>query len=416
MFSSTHEHFILKAGTLWSENHSDHCPSSQRICYIRIAGFRLILDYSVFRMSLKRKNTEESDSQPSKRKRFRISTSRKREICMYKQSNPSASGNFMIDHFHEKWGIKLACSTLRTIISESEKWLSFETPKTNRFRIRRAKYSELEDVLYSWCIDARGRGGEFTNDELVQKAKDIAAEMGVTGLGYSNGWLYRFRRRYGLTLEKIRRSEDPSVMNPDLHKDCIHDPCDPLRNDTTLQLHKHQLNDTIQEPHRFKGHITIEESSVRSVDINSWNDSAESEDAQSGHIKCPQMITHDGEIKTEVLDEDYHNDSHGESAEPAQNYTEIGVIQYYGRGIKEEMINKADDIDLVVDTCEPHPLNIKEEFAQEEPDVEEDDVLISSEEAKASLRTVIRYLQQHSALIHRLDSTLTTQAAMDNYH
>ena len=214
----------------------------------------------------------------------------------------------------------------------------------------------------------------------------------------------------------IRRSVDPSVKNPDRNKDYIHDPCDPLRNDTTLPIHQHQLDDTIQDPHRFKGHITIEESSVRSVDINSWNDPSQCEDAQCDHVNNPQMITHDGQIKTEVLDEDYHNDSHKESVEFVQNYTEIGVIQCYRSGIKEEKIEKEDDINLAVDTCEPRDINIKEELVQEEPDVEEDHVLISLEEAKASLRTVIRYLQQNSALSHRLDSTLTTQAAIDKYH
>ena len=367
-------------------------------------------------MSTKRKNTEESHSQLPKRKRVGIPTSHKRELCMYKQSNPSASGKFMIDHFHEKWGIKIGRSSLSEILSEKEKWLSFETLKTNRFRFRRAKYSELEDLLHSWCIDTRGRGGVFTSDELVQKAKDIGAEMGLTGLGYSNGWLFRFRRRYGLTRERTRRSVDPSVMNPDLNKDDIRDTCDLLRNDTTLPIHQHQLNDTIQDLQRFKGHIAIEESSVRSVDINSWNDSVECEDVQRDHVNFPQLITYDGQIKTEVQVEYYHNDSHREFAEPAQNDTEVGVIQCYRRAIKEEMIDKDDNIDLAVNTCELHPLNIKKELIREEPDVEEDDVLISPEEAKTSLRTVIRYLQQNSALSHRLDSTLTTQAAMDKYH
>ena len=140
-------------------------------------------------MSLKRKHTEESYIQTSKRKRFGISTVRKRELCMYKQSDPSASVNFMLAHFNEKWRIKMGRSTLRIILSQCEKWLSFETPKTNRFRIRSAQYSELEDVLYSWCIDTRGRSGVFTNDELVQKAKDIGAETGVNGLGYMAGFI-----------------------------------------------------------------------------------------------------------------------------------------------------------------------------------------------------------------------------------
>ena len=490
-------------------------------------------------MSLKRKHTEESDSPLSKRKRVEISTSRKREICMYKQSNPSVLAKSMVDHFHEKWGIKIGQSTFSGIIANREKWLSMELPKTECTRYRHGQLDELEDVLYSWCIDTSGPRHTLSDDVVIQKAKDIGAEKNVTGFVFSKGWLYRFRKRYGVPREMIRGLVDPSVKIPDLHQEntdvsspiqrqkavsafftskqvlpfgFAEQSCDTLRDDTILRIQHH---DTVQEPDRFEGSLTIKESSVRSVDINSWNDSAECEDAQSDRVNFPQMITTEGQIKKEVQDdlcadlcdplrndttsqthiykehqiqENKHlvdvdlnvespeqvreytiqepskckghitinelNESTGDmnswkdsgrcrniqrnhsyvpqivtedkaevrdeehhidlcnSSKPVEQQPVLGVIECYGDQIKEKICELLHDTDSKVETREP--CNIKEKSVQEIPDMMENDVLISPQDAKASLCTVMRFLQQNPGLIHLIDSTLPKiQAVMD---
>ncbi|KFR12629.1 Tigger transposable element-derived protein 4, partial [Opisthocomus hoazin] len=98
-----------------------------------------------------------------------------------------------------KYGIKK--NSLSSIMKNKEKVLeAFESLRFDpkRKRLRTAFYADLEEALVKWCRIAQCLNAPVNGPALRLRANDFAQKLGHTGFKCSNGWLDRFKARYGL--------------------------------------------------------------------------------------------------------------------------------------------------------------------------------------------------------------------------
>ncbi|NWW06420.1 TIGD4 protein, partial [Oreocharis arfaki] len=101
-----------------------------------------------------------------------------------------------------KYGIKR--NSLSSIMKNKEKVLeAFETlgfdPK--RKRLRTAFYADLEEALMKWYRIAQCLNVPVNGSMLRLKVNDFAQKLGHSDFKCSNGWLDRFKSRYGLVFK-----------------------------------------------------------------------------------------------------------------------------------------------------------------------------------------------------------------------
>ncbi|NXF03129.1 TIGD4 protein, partial [Smithornis capensis] len=98
-----------------------------------------------------------------------------------------------------KYGIKK--NSLSSIMKNKEKVLeAFETLRFDpkRKRLRTAFYADLEEALVRWYRIAQCLKVPVNGPMLRLKANDFAQKLGHSDFKCSNGWLDRFKSRYGL--------------------------------------------------------------------------------------------------------------------------------------------------------------------------------------------------------------------------
>ncbi|KAM6401085.1 tigger transposable element-derived protein 4 [Pluvialis apricaria] len=98
-----------------------------------------------------------------------------------------------------KYGIKK--NSLSSIMKNKEKVLeAFESLRFDpkRKRLRTAFYTDLEEALMKWYRMAQCLNVPVNGPMLRLKANDFAQKLGHSDFKCSNGWLDRFKSRYGL--------------------------------------------------------------------------------------------------------------------------------------------------------------------------------------------------------------------------
>ncbi|NXK16103.1 TIGD4 protein, partial [Arenaria interpres] len=98
-----------------------------------------------------------------------------------------------------KYGIKK--NSLSSIMKNKEKVLeAFESLRFDpkRKRLRTAFYTDLEEALVKWYRMAQCLNVPVNGPMLRLKANDFAQKLGHSDFKCSNGWLDRFKSRYGL--------------------------------------------------------------------------------------------------------------------------------------------------------------------------------------------------------------------------
>lgn len=97
---------------------------------------------------------------------------------------------------------KLSKTTVSTIISNREKIyekVARGKVKKNCKRLRTAKHEVMEENLSNWFNEVRAANIPLTGGFVQEKAKSLAEEKGIEGFKVSNGWLWRFQQRFGLS-------------------------------------------------------------------------------------------------------------------------------------------------------------------------------------------------------------------------
>ncbi|XP_065692179.1 tigger transposable element-derived protein 4 [Patagioenas fasciata] len=131
--------------------------------------------------------------QPTVRRKKSISIEEKIDIISAVESGTKKAD------IAAKYGIKK--NSLSSIMKNKEKVLeAFESLRFDpkRKRLRTAFYSDLEEALVKWYRIAQCLNVPVNGPMLRLKANDFAQKLGHSDFKCSNGWLDRFKSRYGL--------------------------------------------------------------------------------------------------------------------------------------------------------------------------------------------------------------------------
>ncbi|KAH6945609.1 hypothetical protein HPB50_009293 [Hyalomma asiaticum] len=91
----------------------------------------------------------------------------------------------------KKYGVSK--STISTILKNKDKIISADANSTDRKRLRRATYADVEEALLKWFVDARARNIPISGPMMLAKAKDFAFLLDFPDFCPGNGWLHRFK-------------------------------------------------------------------------------------------------------------------------------------------------------------------------------------------------------------------------------
>lgn len=112
------------------------------------------------------------------------------------------------------------------ILKKRDKLISFLEESTNQHEdcvkrqraIRRTAHKDLEDKLNEWYNEHREKGSYVSGPMLAQQAIKLHSELGYSGsFNASNGWLDRFKCRYGIKLsgiQEVKHVTDTSAVGP----------------------------------------------------------------------------------------------------------------------------------------------------------------------------------------------------------
>ena len=140
---------------------------------------------------------------PLKRKRVVLSLEKKREIL------GKVDAGWTTSCIRSEYG--LSASTLHDIKKAREKLMSYttrysEASRTGRRQDRKVMASpknvELDKCVLHWYQQQRGSGVMVRGAELKMAAEKFATRVGMNDFKASDGWLYRFKFRHGLSARR----------------------------------------------------------------------------------------------------------------------------------------------------------------------------------------------------------------------
>ncbi|KAG0438280.1 Tigger transposable element-derived protein 4 [Dictyocoela muelleri] len=79
-------------------------------------------------------------------------------------------------------------------------------------RIRPKKYNALDEKLRQWIKIAINSNLILTEDMIKMKAKNFAEQLKIEDFDATNGWLYKFKKRYNIK-EMNTRGEAAGIKN-----------------------------------------------------------------------------------------------------------------------------------------------------------------------------------------------------------
>ena len=129
----------------------------------------------------------------SKRKCYDVSFKLEAIDCADKTSKQAAARKFGVD-----------AKRLRVWCSQREELVALKkNGKSKKKRLtgagRKTLDPDMEEALFSWIIELRGRNLRVSRSMIRVKARELSA---VVGFKASRGWLFRFMKRNGLSLRR----------------------------------------------------------------------------------------------------------------------------------------------------------------------------------------------------------------------
>lgn len=126
-----------------------------------------------------------------RKKRVALSLLEKFEIIRYSDEHPEATQGALRTLFSSKYGKILSHSTINETLKKNRDHIiqAVKSASIENLRISDSKFPELNDWLYKWVErHANDSGGEVPNTrQILKKAKEIGAELGLTRCQYSRG-------------------------------------------------------------------------------------------------------------------------------------------------------------------------------------------------------------------------------------
>ncbi|XP_061880026.1 uncharacterized protein LOC133631872 [Entelurus aequoreus] len=131
--------------------------------------------------------------------RFPLSLDKKMEVIeMHDQHKMSARS---IARMLGVQGHRCGRTQVLNIIKRRAEWIQqfrSNVPLDRKRRGRKTANDELNAVLYEWFKDAAARTLPLSGKLLQDKARELAAQLGLDDFKASNGWLGSFRRRHSI--------------------------------------------------------------------------------------------------------------------------------------------------------------------------------------------------------------------------
>jgi len=117
----------------------------------------------------------------------------------------------------QKWDIHPSTvSRIRTNRNKIQLAIQSPLPDTRK-RLRRGRIPLLDEALYQWFTQAQARREPVTTSTLLLKAQSIYTTLRAidpdktpTTFGFSNGWMLRWKRRYGLLHLRLDEVDSPT--------------------------------------------------------------------------------------------------------------------------------------------------------------------------------------------------------------
>lgn len=125
----------------------------------------------------------------------------KNEIINYKKNNQKSTQQEIANVFSARLKLKICRRTISDILSSKTKISStINTNKNLKMKsIKTPKYKNLEEVLFLWIKQKEENNFTINEEILRSKVVEFARKMSIVDFTPSNGFLVRFKRRYGLS-------------------------------------------------------------------------------------------------------------------------------------------------------------------------------------------------------------------------
>ncbi|KAK9712064.1 Tc5 transposase DNA-binding domain [Popillia japonica] len=109
------------------------------------------------------------------------------------------TGTFSKTKITERY--KIAKSTLSTIIKYKEKIDAAVAAGSfgSMRHIRKASHKDIENELLAWFKRARNSNVSISGPLMKEKAKEVSVSIGIDNFQSSDGWLWRFQKRYKIS-------------------------------------------------------------------------------------------------------------------------------------------------------------------------------------------------------------------------
>jgi len=119
----------------------------------------------------------------------------------------------------QKWDIHPSTvSRIRTNRNKIQLAIQSPLPDTRK-RLRRGRIPLLDEALYQWFTQAQARGELVTTTTVLLKAQSIYTTLRTidsdktpSTFGFSNGWMLRWKRRYGLLHIRLDDADSPATQ------------------------------------------------------------------------------------------------------------------------------------------------------------------------------------------------------------
>jgi hypothetical protein len=142
-----------------------------------------------------------------KQRRSAISDDVKRQICEWSIANKSKRHEDIANHFNEKYpNLNIERSTISKILAQSDRWKAINAEDlVQTFRHKEVKFPVLEHAMSLWVENVTAGGVILTDLLIKEKAKIFAEAFNIQeeDLSFSNGWLYKFKKRNNIRKYRI---------------------------------------------------------------------------------------------------------------------------------------------------------------------------------------------------------------------
>lgn len=140
----------------------------------------------------------------SKRARIDLTASEKREIVLFSNAHGNKSQQEIANHFCAKWNKSVKRRTIGDVLAKKEHWLHEVSENSLKIKRKRGgKNGDMEKALFLWFSSARAKNLPVSDEILRSKARFFGDSLQMDEFSYSNGWLQRFKTRYGIASRRL---------------------------------------------------------------------------------------------------------------------------------------------------------------------------------------------------------------------